>query len=114
MAYTPEMKSIGDLMETRRTQLRLRQQDVADALGVTLPRYQQWESGENIMGVVFLPKVAEVLSCHPADLLGDPQYVKRRWRFEDAVSVVREEVDLLAPRETKSSYQVPEPVNSQG
>lgn len=98
MAFTPEMKSIGDLMETRRTQIRLRQQDVADALGVTLPRYQQWESGENTMGVTFLPKVAEVLLCHPADLLGDPQYVKRRWQLDDAVALVREEVDRIAPR----------------
>ncbi len=121
MAYTPEMKSIGDLMETRRTQLRYRQQDVAEALDITLPRYQQWESGENMMGVVFLPKVAEVLLCHPADLLGDPEYVKLRWEQEDAFRVlmgnitpaqwqaelerVRQEVDRVAPRSRPSQEQ---------
>ncbi|ESA38102.1 transcriptional regulator [Leptolyngbya sp. Heron Island J] len=40
--------SRNDEFVNRRKELKLRQQDVADALGVTTRTVQKWESGEHI------------------------------------------------------------------
>lgn len=56
-----QRREMGQRIKEMRAARNLRQQHIADAVGVTLRQYQNWQAGENIPDSEHLAKLAEVL-----------------------------------------------------
>ena len=95
MAFTPEMKAIGDRMEARRSRLGLTQQDVADRLDILLGTYRQWESGTNPMPAIYLQRVARVLCCPVGAFFEDDA---RHWEDYFAEQALRAQLEKMVPK----------------
>ncbi|HBW13818.1 MAG TPA: repressor LexA [Proteiniclasticum sp.] len=65
-------QNIGMSIKTRREQLDLTQQQVADYVGVSKSAVSRWESGDVAnMGIDKLSKLSEVLSVSPLDIINE-------------------------------------------
>ena len=53
-----------------RTEKKLKQSDVADALGITVRQYQRYESGEQTTTLVMLIKLADYFNVTLDQLVG--------------------------------------------
>jgi transcriptional regulator with XRE-family HTH domain len=62
-------------MKARRAYLGLRQQDVADALGVDRGTVGQWEIGRSNPEARFIRPLAEILKTTADELLSEPEAV---------------------------------------
>jgi transcriptional regulator with XRE-family HTH domain len=63
---------IGRRLRSRRLELDLSQENVADALGVTFQQLQKYEKGTNRVASSTLCRLAEILDAHPAAFLPRP------------------------------------------
>jgi transcriptional regulator with XRE-family HTH domain len=61
------------LMKQQRERLGLRQQDVAEALGINRSNVAAWEAGRVYPDVRRIRQLAEVLQISADDLLADPE-----------------------------------------
>ena len=67
-------QNIGMAIKTRREQLELTQQQVADYVGVSKSAVSRWESGDVAnMGIDKLSKLSEVLSVSPLDIINETE-----------------------------------------
>jgi repressor LexA len=65
-------------IKTRREQLELTQQQVADYVGVSKSAVSRWESGDVAnMGIDKLSKLSEVLSVSPLDIINETELTLR-------------------------------------
>lgn len=71
-------QNIGMAIKTRREQLELTQQQVADYVGVSKSAVSRWESGDVAnMGIDKLSKLSEVLSVSPLDIINETELTLR-------------------------------------
>lgn len=71
-------QNIGVAIKTRREQLELTQQQVADYVGVSKSAVSRWESGDVAnMGIDKLSKLSEVLSVSPLDIINETELTLR-------------------------------------
>jgi transcriptional regulator with XRE-family HTH domain len=64
-----ERREMGQRIKEMRAARNLKQQVIADKVGVTLRQYQNWQAGENTPESDHLDKLAEVLDVTPEWLL---------------------------------------------
>ena len=80
MGANPVDEHFGARIRMRRTMLRLSQRTLAGALGISLERVRQYESGEGQISVVQLCEIADALDVKPEFLFaGVP---RRRTKIE--------------------------------
>jgi len=66
---------VADLIRTRRLELQLRAEDVAEKVSalagraVNVQTWYHWEKAEHPFDIDFLPAIAAALGCDPRDLL---------------------------------------------
>jgi len=71
-------QNIGMAIKTRREQLELTQQQVADYVGVSKSAVSRWESGDVAnMGIDKLSKLSEILSVSPLDIINETELTLR-------------------------------------
>ncbi|WP_312459734.1 transcriptional repressor LexA [Proteiniclasticum sp.] len=71
-------QNVGLAIKTRREQLELTQQQVADYVGVSKSAVSRWESGDVAnMGIDKLSKLSEVLSVSPLDIINETELTLR-------------------------------------
>lgn len=71
-------QNIWMAIKTRREQLELTQQQVADYVGVSKSAVSRWESGDVAnMGIDKLSKLSEVLSVSPLDIINETELTLR-------------------------------------
>ena len=71
-------QNVGMAIKTRREQLELTQQQVADYVGVSKSAVSRWESGDVAnMGIDKLSKLSEVLSVSPLDIINETELTLR-------------------------------------
>lgn len=71
-------QNVGMAIKTRREQLDLTQQQVADYVGVSKSAVSRWESGDVAnMGIDKLSKLSEVLSVSPLDIINETELTLR-------------------------------------
>jgi transcriptional regulator with XRE-family HTH domain len=58
---------IGDRIRSRRLQVRVSQEPLSKALGLTFQQVQKYEKGTNRVSAGRLLKIAEVLQCNVMD-----------------------------------------------
>jgi len=63
--------TVGARLRLRRKALGLKQHDVAAAIGVTYQQVQKYEKGTNRLSCYACVKLAELLQCSVAELLGE-------------------------------------------
>lgn len=67
-------QNVGIAIKTRREQLELTQQQVADYVGVSKSAVSRWESGDVAnMGIDKLSRLSEVLSVSPLDIINETE-----------------------------------------
>lgn len=64
-------KQIGHRIKVRRAELELRQQDLADRLGVQQNQISEWERGSRVIRAEQLIHLARVLDLTVAQLVGE-------------------------------------------
>ena len=64
-AYPAVVKTVGDHLRKRRLDLRLRQRDVADRLGVDTTTITNWELGHTVPGFGWMPAIIGFLGYDP-------------------------------------------------
>lgn len=60
---------MGEIIRSRRKEIKMSQEELAKALGVTQGNVSQWENGETTPRVEKLGKLAEVLGIDVKELL---------------------------------------------
>jgi transcriptional regulator with XRE-family HTH domain len=64
-------KRVGHRIRVRRVDLEMSQGDLAEALGISQGQMSHLEKGARPMDLETLEKIAQVLKCSMADLLGE-------------------------------------------
>ena len=59
------------LVKQHRMRAGLRQEDIAEKLGIDRSTVAKWEAGESLPRADKLPQLARLLGCKVDDLLGD-------------------------------------------
>lgn len=75
MAATPASDidiKIGSIIRARREARGITQAQLGQAVGVTFQQIQKYERGANRVSAATMLKIADALTCHVADLYGDP------------------------------------------
>ncbi len=62
-------EAVGANVRIRRKQIKMSQEGLADAIGLTFQQIQKYERASNRISASKLVQIAEALKCHPADLL---------------------------------------------
>jgi transcriptional regulator with XRE-family HTH domain len=65
-----ESKRIGARIKSLRVALRIRQQDLAESLGVSYQQVQKYENGTDNLTIAGLKRVAKALDVSSCELLG--------------------------------------------
>lgn len=66
-------RSLGEVLKRRRTECRMTQEFVAEALGVSRQAVSKWESGASDPSTANLIALAELLGTTPEELLKESQ-----------------------------------------
>jgi transcriptional regulator with XRE-family HTH domain len=88
----PYAALIGRIVEHRRTQLRIRQEQIAQALGISQSAYSRLEKGQSAMSVTQLRIVASQLNTTPPDILDQTERYATQLRAQN-VEVTDEKPD---------------------
>jgi len=86
---------LGRIVEHRRSQLRIHQEAIAQALGVSQSAYSRLEKGQSAMSVTQLRIVAERLRTTPSDLLKHADQYATQLRAQ-GVEITDEKSDSTA------------------
>ena len=65
-ALTPIDKHVGSRIRSRRETLRLRVEDLAEALGIALQQLERYEAGSSRIGAENLMQISEILQAPPS------------------------------------------------
>jgi len=82
MGANPVDEHFSARIRMRRTMLRLSQRKLADALGISVQRVRQYESGEGQISVVQLCEIADALDVKPEFFFEGAPRTQRRARIK--------------------------------
>lgn len=93
---------IGHRIRTRRLELGMSQEAVADALGVTFQQLQKYEKGVNRVAATTLYRLAQVLETHTTALLPDETSKGRKTTLSSDARKIVEAYAQLAPSDQRA------------
>jgi len=67
---------VGSNIRQRRRALKVSQEALAEAVGVTFQQVQKYERGANRVSASCLFEICRALKCHPADLMPAPDWYR--------------------------------------
>lgn len=94
-------KAVGKAIASRRSKLRLTQEDVAERLGIGYEAVSRMERGLNIPTVTRLIELAEVLDCAVSELV-----TQSSDRALDQAKVIAQKIQRLSAKDRSATLQI--------
>ena len=96
-----DYNKIGKFIASRRKELGLTQQNLADKLFVTDKAISKWERGLSLPDVSLLGELAKILEVDIADVLDGKKGTNRKINVEEEIERVTKELTLIHKKKRK-------------
>ena len=87
---------IGQIIQRRRKQFSLDQSALANGLGISQPAYSRLESGNNVISLIQLRKIASILKTHSFEILHEAEKLEYELQ-KQGVSIIVERDAGISP-----------------
>jgi transcriptional regulator with XRE-family HTH domain len=87
---------IGQIIQRRRKQLSLDQSVLANGLGISQPAYSRLESGNNVISLIQLRKIASLLKTRSFEILHEAEKLEYELQ-KQGVSIIAERDAGISP-----------------